>query len=146
MARIRIAQKGWNVSSAAETPDEILVGVRCMWVEIDGCRITDVISANVRVADDSATAAVLETRVYGPIELVYLLADGTEVSRFIEPSELPTMDFKTVTAPELLHESECDVAKKAARDVLGDETTKWVADLVVDRLHALGYLIRPQGD
>lgn len=108
MSKIRIAQRGWASVVPAKTVEEVNCGVGLPWVEIDGYRLDEVISANFTTEDDKFTDLRFTIRVTGPVEVVY-------VDRAGEP--LPT-DAKFVGEPvELIEGGEIDFATLLPRAV-----------------------------
>jgi hypothetical protein len=75
--KVRLAQRGWHHESAAKTAEEVEVGVDLLWVEIDGHRFSDVVSAEYRIAE-GVNVPVITVEVIGPVEIVYLDKDGNE--------------------------------------------------------------------
>jgi hypothetical protein len=69
-----VGQRGGDCASL----DEVAVGVRCMWVELDGHRIDAIISATftASVNPDDLASCHLTLDVLGPVELVYVNRDG----------------------------------------------------------------------
>lgn len=74
--RVRIAQRGWHGAAPASHVDDVQVGVKLPWVELDGHRYDDLVSAAVRFADDEATLPELTLQVIGPVAIVYVDSDG----------------------------------------------------------------------
>lgn len=72
--KIRIATKAWNYSVAAKSRDDARVGIGPMWVEIDGHRHDEVLSAVVETGESSTT--VVTVKFIAAAEMVLLNADG----------------------------------------------------------------------
>lgn len=93
--RVRIAQKGWKGSGPAESADDVAVGLGVLWVEIDGHRFEEVFEAQVVARHDEFTpGAALTFQLIGPVEIVYVGADGEELSS-VEARETPLMAYGT---------------------------------------------------
>ena len=80
---IRVAQQGRTIDSPAETLDEVIAGFRCMWVEIDGVRLTaedhGLVSFSFTARNGEVTIPEVVLRLVGPVEVVYLDGDGNEL-------------------------------------------------------------------
>ena len=73
---IRIAQCGWHSDHAAETMDEVAIGIGVYWVEIDWHRIDDVCRVEFTADKDEFTVARMTMDVMGPVEIVYVNEQG----------------------------------------------------------------------
>lgn len=80
---IRIAQQGRGRSAPAETLEEVVAGIGCHWVEVDGVRLTaaehGLASAQFAATNGEFSVPTLVLSVIGPVEVVYLGADGEEL-------------------------------------------------------------------
>lgn len=77
---IRIAQKGITADSGtARSLKEVVAGVAMQWIELDGHRFSDVISADLKIGPDEFMKTRLELEIHGPVELVYVDHEGEEL-------------------------------------------------------------------
>lgn len=77
--KIRLGQQGWKGSTPAETLDEVFVGLKLLWVELDGHKFEDVISAEFRADVDDIGQIGLVVKPIGSFEVVYVGQDGEEL-------------------------------------------------------------------
>lgn len=78
--KVRIATYGYRAGSGrAETLDEVTHGIRIPWVEIDGHRFDAITHAVIDLGKDDVTSVEVTVAVIGPVELVYVDADGNEL-------------------------------------------------------------------
>lgn len=75
--KVRIGQRGLARSSRApETVDDVDLGYRVMWVELDGHRFEDVVTVAFSAGGDEITTPSITLNLIGAIEMVYVGADG----------------------------------------------------------------------
>lgn len=82
----------------ATEPENIVAGVHCLWVELDGHRFEDVVSATFKAAEDSLVGCRLVLEPIGPVELVYVGADDQELHADVvaDPASLGRVAYQTV--------------------------------------------------
>lgn len=102
--KVRIAMQGINNGDTPGTVEEVTHGVRMPWIELDGHRFQDVISARFEAGKDEVSSCELILRVIGPVELVYTDGRGVPLSGFpIEvefPGNLGEVDHQAIVARE----------------------------------------------
>lgn len=74
--KITIAQQGWAGSQAAKSLEEVRVGLKLPWIELDGVRLTDITAVEFRAAADEFSTASMTVELLGPVEVVYVDKDG----------------------------------------------------------------------
>jgi hypothetical protein len=71
-----VAQRGWAGVDFADSVDEVRAGLNLEWVEVDGHRFEDVVSAELKAEEGFTT---LHVEFIGTVEVVYLGRDGQEL-------------------------------------------------------------------
>lgn len=101
---IRIAQQGRCQSRPAETLDEVVAGVGCYWVEVDGVRLTaadhGLVSAQFAASGGEFSVPSLLLSVVGPVEVVYLDGDGNELGAEPMPDFAGVLDSQSAVVRE----------------------------------------------
>jgi hypothetical protein len=67
---------GWAGRAAATDAEDVVVGVKLPWVELDGVRYTDVTSARFVADDEGVATCQLVLDVIGAVEIVYTDSKG----------------------------------------------------------------------
>lgn len=83
--KIRIATKAWQGTGAASTRHETEFGIGPMWVELDGHRTSDLVSAVVETSEHGVS--VVTIKFLAAAEMVLVGPDGTIIPPPEQPAE-----------------------------------------------------------
>jgi len=98
--RVRIAMLGVGDGTVAETVEDVTIGVKVPWVELDGHRFEDIVAATFEAAGDGISTCRLVLEPIGRVELVYVDHDGDPLPGNAEtvddPTSLGRLDYSAV--------------------------------------------------
>lgn len=97
---LRIAMRGWQGAEEATHVDEAAVGLGVWWVEVDGVRVPEVISASFRAADEEFNEATVTLKLPARVQLVYVDGNGDPL-----PGDPVEVDATRLIGETLAHKS-----------------------------------------